>query len=87
MKRPTAWSDAKRTATQKKLNKAAANMARDMGGVYAVVTVFWDAPGDNLHMQTGGQSPWPLSALFERLALRFRSIERANEPQQDDTVN
>jgi hypothetical protein len=88
MKKPAGmWSAAQQNTVQKKINKAAAKLAKEMGGAYAVVTVFWEAPGDNLHMQTGGQSPWPLSVLFERLTLRFRSVEADNAASPDDTVN
>ena len=70
---------------QAKVSQKAKELAEALGAKCAFVTVFWDA-GDQVHMQSGGQSPWPTTVLLQHLLNRARDQENMG-PRDDDKIN
>jgi hypothetical protein len=86
---PKPWDDARKKLIQHKLNRLAKKMAVELGAESVIMTGFWPAPEDRdtIHMQTGGQSPYPLSVLFEHLHKQFAGAEEENAPSEGDRIN
>lgn len=86
---PKPWDDARKKLIQHKLNRLAKKMAAELGAESVVMTGFWPAKEDRdtIHMQTGGQSPYPLSVLFDHLHKQFSAAEAENAPTEGDLIN
>jgi predicted phosphohydrolase len=86
---PKPWDDARKKLIQHKLNRLAKKMAAELGAESVIMTGFWPAPEDRdtIHLQTGGQSPYPLSVLFGHLHKKFSSAEDDNAPGDGDPIN
>lgn len=70
------WTPEQQEQMRLILKDEAAQVALRVGASHCFVAAFWEEPGtDIIHQNFGGSSPWPLSYLFERLALRYRDIE------------
>ncbi len=78
---PKVWTDNQKKIVQHKLNRLAKKMAAELGAECVVMTAFWPAKEDpdTIHMQTGGQSPYPLAVLFEYLRDMFNKAEISGE--------
>ncbi len=73
------WSDERRSAAKKKIDKEVARVVEKLGArTVAMICFFDEAPGGHLIMLEGGTSPFPAGQLYAQLA----SIYAANEAKQ-----
>jgi len=80
---PKAWDENRKKLVQHKLNRLAKKMATEIGAECVVMTAFWPAKEDpdTIHMQTGGQSPYPMAVLFGYLKDMFTRQEPENNEE------
>jgi hypothetical protein len=85
---PKPWTEGRKKLMQAKMNRLAKKIAAELGAEAVVMTAFWPTAEDRdtIHMQTGGQSPYPLGLLFGLLKEKFAPEETAAQGQ-GDTIN
>ncbi len=84
------WSDERRSAAKKKIDKEAARVVEKLGArTVAMICFFDEVPGGHLIMLEGGTAPFPAGELYVQLAQIYvaNAAKQKGPPAPVDPTN